>query len=98
VTAEDRTRNSEFEDSVPDNRQRGHDEVGLLPGQYQDARGVDRSLIRYCLRLTPTQRMAENDSALALQASVRQPRPSPQTAGLVLADSPTDLPESHGTR
>ena len=38
-----------------------------------DDQGVDRSLIRYCLGLTPTERMAENEAALALAASAREP-------------------------
>jgi hypothetical protein len=66
------------------------DEVALRPGAYQDARGVDRSLIRYCLSLTPTQRMAENDSALALGASVRETVAAP--------DPVVAVPRAHGTR
>jgi hypothetical protein len=74
------------------------DEVALSPGAHQDQRGVDRSLIRYCLRLTPTQRMAENESALALTAGARQattPGPAAATAG---AEPAASVPGVHGTR
>jgi hypothetical protein len=92
VSAEGRERNEELE-----NREQG-DEVGLRPGAYQDARGVDRSLIRYCLRLTPTQRMAENDGALAVGASVRETAKFGQAGAAAAPDLVVAVSRAHGTR
>lgn len=41
-------------------------EVDPMADSPQDWRGVDLTLIRHCLDLTPTERIAENESALSL--------------------------------
>lgn len=50
------------------------DGVDLTPGAHQDWRGVDLTLIRHCLRLTPTERLAENDEALELLLELERAR------------------------
>ncbi len=45
-------------------------EVDPVPDPPQDWRGVDLTLIRHCLDLTPTERIAENEAALSLFAAV----------------------------
>jgi hypothetical protein len=50
------------------------DGVDLTPGAHQDWRGVDLTLIRHCLSLTPTERLAENEQALELLAMVERSR------------------------
>jgi hypothetical protein len=42
------------------------DGVDLTPGVHQDARGVDLTLIRHCLALTPAERLAENEGVIEL--------------------------------
>jgi len=46
-------------------------EVDPMPDSPQDWRGVDLTLIRHCLDLTPTERIAENEAALSLFAVER---------------------------
>ena len=50
------------------------DGVNLTPGAHQDERGVDRTLIRHCLELTPTERLEENEGMIALMTSVEASR------------------------
>jgi hypothetical protein len=50
------------------------DGVDLTPGAHQDWRGVDLTLIRHCLSLTPTERLAENDAAIELLATIERSR------------------------
>ncbi len=45
-------------------------EVKPVADSPQDWRGVDLTLIRHCLDLTPTERIAENEAALSLFAAV----------------------------
>ena len=73
------------------------DEVALDPGTHQDARGVDRSLIRHCLSLTPTQRIAENEDALALIRSVRDPKARGQGA-TTTSEAGVAASKPHGPR
>ena len=50
------------------------DGVDLTPGAHQDERGVDLTLIRYCLSLTPAQRLAENEGIIDLLARAEPSR------------------------
>jgi len=50
------------------------DGVDLTPGAHQDWRGVDLTLIRHCLSLTPTERLAENEQALELVLELERAR------------------------
>jgi hypothetical protein len=50
------------------------DGIDLTPGAHQDWRGVDLTLIRHCLSLTPTERLAENDQALELLSMLERSR------------------------
>ncbi len=50
------------------------DGVDLTPGAHLDHRGVDRTLIRHMLSLTPTQRLAENEKMIEFLATIEQSR------------------------
>ena len=54
------------------------DGVDLTPGAHQDERGVDLTLIRHCLSLSPTERLAENEGALELVLALERSRDVPR--------------------
>ena len=50
------------------------DGVDLTPGAHQDWRGVDLTLVRYCLSLTPTERLAQNEDAIEFLSTLQGSR------------------------
>ena len=50
------------------------DGVDLTPGAHQTATGVDRTLIRECLKLTPAERLARNEEMIEFAQVVERSR------------------------
>ncbi len=50
------------------------DGVDLTPGAHQDSRGVDLTLIRHSLSLTPSERLAENEAMIEFVTALERSR------------------------